>query len=236
MAFTIAEPGRERTRHRIVDAATDLLARGGREAVTTRAVAVAAGVQPPTIYRLFGDKERLLEAVAEAGFAAYLRAARDAGPDPDDPVEALCVGWDLAVQFGLRNPALYMLTYNGPAKATSVAFKASMEMLMGRIERLARSGRLKVDEELAALVIHATARGAVLTALSLPQDERTSTLLATLRDAMLAAVTSERPATPEPGATGAARALRASLGEQLPLTAGEQHVLREWLDRLTAGT
>jgi AcrR family transcriptional regulator len=36
----------------------------GRRAVTTRAVAAGAGVQAPTIYRLFGDKDGLLDALA----------------------------------------------------------------------------------------------------------------------------------------------------------------------------
>ena len=39
------------TKDRIVRVAADLLAEGGREAVSTRAVAAAAGVQVPTIYR-----------------------------------------------------------------------------------------------------------------------------------------------------------------------------------------
>jgi AcrR family transcriptional regulator len=48
--------------------------------VTTRAVAEAAGVQAPTIYRLFGDENGLLDAVAEHGFASYLEDKRPAGP------------------------------------------------------------------------------------------------------------------------------------------------------------
>jgi len=40
--------------------------------VTTRSVALAAGVQAPTIYRLFGDKSGLLDAVVEHGFASYM--------------------------------------------------------------------------------------------------------------------------------------------------------------------
>ena len=52
-------------RDRIVDAASALLASGGPSAVTTRAVAADAGVQAPTIYRQFGDKDGLLQAVAE---------------------------------------------------------------------------------------------------------------------------------------------------------------------------
>jgi len=46
-------------RARIVRAATELLATGGRNAVTTRAVSAAAGVQAPTIYRHFGDMQSL---------------------------------------------------------------------------------------------------------------------------------------------------------------------------------
>jgi AcrR family transcriptional regulator len=48
--------------------------------VTTRSVALAAGVQPPTIYRLFGDKDGLLDAVAEHGFAHYAANKRPADP------------------------------------------------------------------------------------------------------------------------------------------------------------
>lgn len=50
-------------RDRIVQAAADLLEREGLEALSTRAVAARADVPPPTIFRLFGDKDGLLEAV-----------------------------------------------------------------------------------------------------------------------------------------------------------------------------
>ncbi|MBC8122483.1 MAG: TetR family transcriptional regulator, partial [Gemmatimonadaceae bacterium] len=49
-------------RARIVVAAAGLIDSGGRDAATTRAVAAAAAVQAPTIYRLFGDKRGLLDA------------------------------------------------------------------------------------------------------------------------------------------------------------------------------
>ena len=63
---------RDQTRAQLVAVAAHLLATHGPDAVTTRAVALAAGVQAPTIYRLFGDKNGLLGAVAEHGFASYL--------------------------------------------------------------------------------------------------------------------------------------------------------------------
>ncbi|MFF1685125.1 MULTISPECIES: TetR/AcrR family transcriptional regulator [unclassified Streptomyces] len=225
---------REEPRQRVIEAAADLLAREGRDAVTTRAVAVAAGLQPPAIYRLFGDKDGLLEAVAEHGFAEFL-ASKTVVPPPQDPVEDLRAGWDLAVEFGLDNPALYTLMYSEPAPArSSAAFEAGMKILMGRIRRLAAAGWLRVDEELAVMIIHATARGAVLTWLSLPDDRRNPALLTTLRESMVATVTNQEPAVQAAGPAGAARALRAALPEQTILSGAEQHLLTEWLGRLAA--
>ncbi|WP_395373037.1 TetR/AcrR family transcriptional regulator [Streptomyces tubercidicus] len=208
-----------------------MLTRAGRDAVTTRAVADAAGLQPPAIYRLFGDKDGLLDAVAEHGFAAFL-ATKHVDPDPQDPIEDLRAGWDVAIEFGLADPALFTLMYTEPTRTNSAAFKAGMEILMGRIRRLAAGGWLRVDEELAAQVIHATARGAVLTWLSLPQDRRDPALLTTLRESMVAAVTNQQPAVQDPGPAGAARALRAALPGRTNLSNAEQHLLREWLNRL----
>ncbi|MFG2960944.1 TetR/AcrR family transcriptional regulator [Streptomyces sp. NPDC048291] len=234
---SVADPGstadvREVTRQRVLEAAADLLAREGRDAVTTRVVAAAAGVQPPAIYRLFGDKDGLLDAVAEHGYATFL-AAKHQDRHLQDPVEDLRAGWDLAVEFGLANPELYALMYGEPKRGTtSAAFHAGMQILLGRIGRLAAGGWLRVDEKLAAALIHATARGAVLTWLSLPEQQRDPALLTALRESMVAAVTHDKPAVGEPGPAGAARALRALLPDQTVLSGAEQHLLGEWLDRL----
>ncbi|MBZ6104965.1 TetR/AcrR family transcriptional regulator [Streptomyces olivaceus] len=221
----------DQTRQRVVEAAIGLLTRGGRDAVTTRAVAEAAGLQPPAIYRLFGDKDGLLDAVAEHGFTAFL-ASKRIDPDPPDPIADLRAGWDVAVEFGLANPALYTLMYAEPTRAESAAFRTGMGVLMGRIRRLAAGGWLRVDEELAAQIIHATARGAVLTWLSLPEERRDPALLTTLRESMVAAVTVDQPAVRGSGPAGAARALRAALPEQTLLSEAEQRLLTEWLGRL----
>ncbi|MFJ8750911.1 TetR/AcrR family transcriptional regulator [Streptomyces sp. NPDC102441] len=226
-----APPGREQTRQRVIEAAVDLLTRGGRDAVTTRAVADAAGLQPPAIYRLFGDKDGLLDAVAEHGFAAFI-ATKHIDPDPRDPIEDLRAGWDVSIEFGLANPALFTLMYTDPTRTDSAAFRTGMEILMGRVRRLAAGGWLRVDEEIAAQTIHATARGAVLTWLSLPEARRDPALFTTLREAMVTAVTNHQPAVREAGPAGAARALRAVLPEQTPLSSAEGHLLREWLNRL----
>jgi AcrR family transcriptional regulator len=68
--MTAAAARRADVRSRIIDVAARLLPDEGPTAVTTRGVAEQAGVQAPMIYRLFGDKDGLLEAVAEHMMAA----------------------------------------------------------------------------------------------------------------------------------------------------------------------
>src|SRR6201995_2727109 len=102
---------RDLTRTHLVEVAARLLAEGGPDAVTTRSVALAAGVQAPTIYRLFGDKNGLLQAVAEHGFTSYM-AQKHSDPDAG-PVENLRAGWELHIGFGLANPELFRLMRAG---------------------------------------------------------------------------------------------------------------------------
>ncbi|MGW1105747.1 TetR/AcrR family transcriptional regulator [Streptomyces sp. NPDC002540] len=154
---------------------SDLLERGGRDAVTTRAVAGAADLRPPALYRLFGGKEGLPDAVAEYGFTRFLAAKQHIDPAPQDPVEELRDGWDTVVEFGPANPALYTLMYGEPTRSTAV-FRIGLELLMERIRHIAAAVLLRVEEGLAAQIVHATAADAVLTWLSVPAPRvRTST-------------------------------------------------------------
>src|SRR5580704_7541648 len=92
---------RDRTQAQLVEVAAELLASGGPDAVTTRSVALAAGVQAPAIYRLFGDKNGLLDAVVQHGFASYLARKPPVVGAVSDPVASLSAGWELHVGFGL---------------------------------------------------------------------------------------------------------------------------------------
>lgn len=226
-------------RHRIVEAAVELLEKGGPEAVSTRAVAAAAGMQPPAIYRLFGDKEGLLEAVAEHGYARFLEGKRARlDPEPQDVVEDLRRGWDMVVEFGISRPELFEVMNRATGRRADMAHRAGLEILHGRVRRLAAGGWLRVDEELAAQIIQATGRGAVTTWHSTPAERRSPALLTALREAMVAAVTLAEPAVPtaETGPAAAARSLRAALPDHADvLSDAEQQLLREWLTRLAAG-
>jgi len=220
------------TRDRIVAAAAGLLAEGGREAVSTRAVCAAAGVQAPAIYRLFGDKQGLLDAVASHGFSAYLNDKTDLKPS-DDPVEDLRSGWDLHVGFGLANPAVYALMYGEPRPgAAAPAAVAAAGILAAHIRRVAETGRLRVSEERAAQLVHAAGSGTTLSLIAMPEDRRDLALSDLAREAVISAITTGAPVPATPGPVGAAVALRATLPQTTVLSTQEQGLLREWLDRI----
>ncbi|MEV1022079.1 TetR/AcrR family transcriptional regulator [Streptomyces sp. NPDC050264] len=220
-------------RERILAATATLLSEGGEEAVSTRAVGAAAGVQAPTIYRLFGDKQGLLDAAAAEGFAAYLSDKTELEPT-DDPVADLRAGWDLHLGFGLANPALYLLMFGRrrPGAAQPPAAVAGFEVLATHIRRIAEAGRLRVTEERAAQLVHAAGSGTTVTLIGQPAERRDTELSVLAREAVIAAITTDTPAAEAPGPVGAAVALRAALPGTAVLTGAEQALLREWLDRI----
>lgn len=226
------EPNSDNARARILDAASRLISEGGVTALTTRAVASAAAVQPPTLYRLFGDKRGLLDAVAEHGLAAFLAAKVAADPHPD-PVEALRDAWDAYVTFGLTNPAVFaIINEAGSPTSRSPAALAGIAILRSRVGRIARAGRLRMAEDRAVALIHAVGVGAVTTLLGIPDHERDLRLSADAREAVLAAIVAEHPERAESGLAALAVGLQANLEAASVLTPGERALLRELLDRL----
>ncbi|GAA1319544.1 TetR/AcrR family transcriptional regulator [Pseudonocardia xinjiangensis] len=224
------------TRERIVDAAAALLAEGGREAVSTRAVSAAAGVQAPTIYRIFGDKQGLLDAVASRGVADYLRGKTARERDPD-PVQDLRRGFDLHVGFGLAHPALYALIYGEPRPGVeSAAKREATAVLAGMIRRIAEAGRLRVSEERAVRLVHSAGCGITFTLIGLPPEQRDPALSELARESVLATVTTDRSvhAGSDAGPVATAVTLRAALPQLSALSRAERRLLGEWLDRLAA--
>lgn len=227
-------------RDRILQAATHLLAEGGREAVSTRSVSITAGVQAPTIYRQFGDMQGLLDAVAIHGFATYLAShrGRETG---QDPVEDLREGWNLNIEFALANPALYTLMYGNPRPdAPHPAVAELREVLLGLVRRVAEAGRLRVGVERAADMLSAAGGGVALVLIAQGGADGDRTLSTATREAILAAITTEphtasvqaRPSA-HSNVTRHAVALKESLVKDAhPFTTAERTLLGEWLTRL----
>ncbi|MFJ8312822.1 MULTISPECIES: TetR/AcrR family transcriptional regulator [unclassified Streptomyces] len=227
------QSSRDAVRSRLVEVAAHLLATEGPDAVTTRSVALAAGVQAPTIYRLFGDKNGLLDAVAEHGFATYLARKPPVDAD-DDPVQGLRAGWELHVGFGLANPALFRLMHTVmPSPGQQSAAESGAQVLRQRVRRVARAGRLRVPEHRAVELIRAAGTGVVFTLIDQPEDGRDESLADLAWEAVCATVlTDTHPAAPA-GPVAAAVTLRAALPDLATFTPHESALLGDWLDRVT---
>lgn len=206
--------------------------------MTTRAVSKAADVQPPTIYRIFGDMQGLLDAVAAEGFAEYL-TKKTSRARAADAVDDLREGWDLHIEFGLSHPEVYKLMYGQPRPGIgSDAARDAFSVLQDLVERVAEAGKLRIDVDRAAQMIHSAGTGVTLTLIGTEPEERDPELSRQTREAILTAVTiSDAPERPSGYGKTTARAvaLKAVLPELTDtLTPAERGLLAEWLDRIAA--
>lgn len=217
-------------RARIVSAAIRLLADDGKDALTTRAVSAAASVQAPTIYRLFGDKEGLLDAVAEQILADFVaKKARNSTADAD-PVESLRKGFIGYVSFGLDNPDVFLLMHAQPGRP-SKASDDGIALLRQRVKRIALAGRLAVSEQTAVELCHNMAVGTVLGMLGRPETKRAG-MAEAARDAVMASILNDVPRA-DSAMDSAVSTLRAHLDQLTQLTEAEKQLLQEWLKRLS---
>lgn len=220
-------------------AAAQILDDGGSAGVTTRAVAERAGVQAPTIYRLFGDKDGLLDAVAEhamALFSASKVSALTSASANSDPVGELREAWGETVRFGLANPDLYVILSDPRRGRDSPALASGLRALEERVRRVAAAGRLRVAEARAVALIHAAGTGAILSLLEQPAGECDRELATTLLDAVLDRILIEEDEStfdPAPAPhRAAAITLRAVADDLTALSAPERALFAEWLDRV----
>jgi AcrR family transcriptional regulator len=233
--MTSATSSRADTRSRIVDVAARLLREEGPAAVTTRGVAEGAGVQAPVIYRLFGDKDGLLEAVAEHVMTAFVSAkAQDveaASAADVDPLDDLRAGWETQIDFGVANPALFRLLSDPGRVRHSPAAQSGRRVLESRVHRVAVTGRLRVSERRAAGLIQAAGIGVIQTLLSTAPEQRDPGLAESMFQAVLRQILTDAAGRPEDGPMPTVVAFRAIAPRLDMLSEAERQVLAEWLDR-----
>jgi AcrR family transcriptional regulator len=216
------------SRDRLLDAAAELLDESADHDVSTRAICERAGVQAPTLYHHFGNKQGLLATVVVEAFTTHLGA----NTAPDDPVDALRFTWAEHIRFGVERPNIYTYAFGQlrsgePAGLATVAERA----LLDRLNEVARHGMLRVAPEVAASRLFAANVGAALARIATPDFDSDGLL-----DSVLADVLADGPAPVRGGGlTTVAVAFLAALDQDSrELTTGELTLLREWLNRLAA--
>ena len=105
------EREKEALRQEILDAARELFVQEGYENVSMRRIAEKIEYSPTTIYLYFDDKVSLLYAICEETFARLAKRMETIAKDADDPVRALKKGCRAYVDFGLKYPNHYKVTF-----------------------------------------------------------------------------------------------------------------------------
>jgi AcrR family transcriptional regulator len=228
---------------RILEAAAELLARSADADISTRAACEAAGVTAPTLYHYFGDKEGLLAAVVDFGWATFLETKRTAAAVVHGHVaDDIRAGWDNHLEFARENPNFYKLMWSPAISANSAAFREAFQMLYDRLELGASRGQLRVSVETGARMIMSAVTGAALSVISQPDLFGDPTFTTQLREAAIAAVTvtADKPTRKRsardadaPTIATAATTLKSKLaGEDTPLTEPERALMQQWLTTL----
>ncbi|GAB7540150.1 TetR/AcrR family transcriptional regulator [Burkholderia sp. 3C] len=156
----------------ILVAAMLLLEEQGPDGLTTRAVCEAAGIKSPTLYHYFGGKEGLERALIERGVAEFMQKKR-LPPENADPLDQLRSGWDIAVDFALKRPALWRL-FAQHAIVHPDLHDDGYALMRSRVQRLVDLGRFQGTADAAAQAVWAANQGvlALITAGHAPNEVR----------------------------------------------------------------
>lgn len=146
-------------RRALIQAAVDLMARAGVDALTLRAAARRAGVSAAAPYRHFADKQALLAAVAEEGFRAMVEEMRRASAEHStEPLAALRAVGLAYVGFARRHPSHFRVMFGREVAdrsrhpALSEAAAAAFELLADAVGQCQRAGLVREGDPRALAV------------------------------------------------------------------------------------
>jgi len=159
---------------RLVDEAGRILAAEGVGALTLRKLATRSGTSTMAVYTLFGDKQGLLAAMHNEGFARLGAAMEEAAARSyDDPLSALAALGMAYRATAIANPHLYNLMFGGavpgfvPDAAGQAAADATFTPLVEAVQRCLDAQVLAgADAQTIATYLWAVSHGVVSLAIS----------------------------------------------------------------------
>jgi AcrR family transcriptional regulator len=157
---------KERLRRSILDAAAELFVKEGYEKVSMRRLAEKIDYSPMSIYLHFRDKAELLDTICEETFANLIQHKRLARLEdhPGDPIGYLKAGLRAYIEFGLRHPYHYQLTFMTRASVDGDRRKRIGQEAFGclrtAVGTCVEQGKLRIDDvELASQVLWTAIHG-----------------------------------------------------------------------------
>lgn len=156
----------------ILDAARDLIAAGGIDAMSMRAVAERVGVSATAIYHHFANKQALVDAVVTQAFERFgteMQAA--AARHPGGSLARVKALGEAYVRFAVENEAyfrvIFSITVPNPRELEELPHGAGYPLLRESIVEAMASGAMRQgDPDLMAHYLWAHVHGVVTLALS----------------------------------------------------------------------
>lgn len=144
------EQGQQVLVNTVLALASEMIAREGAAALSMRKLAQAAGCSTTVLYKLFGGKDGILNALFSEGFARLSAAHAQVSKTTDAlaDIVALCLAYR---HVALANPSHYAIMFGGasdftPSAASRAAALSAMQPLMNAIARAREAGVLRVED------------------------------------------------------------------------------------------
>lgn len=126
-----------RLREQLVQATAEVLDEvGDASRISTRAIARRAGVSPTALYLHFPDRDALVAATVDAGFAAFNAALLTAARSAADPIASIEAMGRAYLAFADRRPALYAVLFSARRPLSTPATVARDEGFDGLVALL----------------------------------------------------------------------------------------------------
>ena len=152
-------------RQALIDGAKEILAESGQEQFSLNEVARRAGVSTAAPYRHFSNRDELLGAVAEEGYATLAEKLEN--------TSGLARLGGVYVRFAHDNPGLFVTMFRSrPGGTESAAGRAAFETLLRAVTAAQHSGEIAVhaSPEITARSLWATLHGLAVLHLQQPHD------------------------------------------------------------------
>ncbi len=146
----------DRLREQLLEATVSLLESEGDAArLSVRAIAKAAGVSPTALYLQFPDRDTLVSAAVDRGFAAFNETLRSAAESESEPRAQLRVTGVAYLNFAESQPALYAVIFSSrrptrqPTESGAVVRDEGLKGLIALVAAIRPSGGQYEARELA---------------------------------------------------------------------------------------
>ena len=163
---------RQDIRERIIDAARELFAAEGYDAVTMRRVAEQIEYTVPIIYQHFADKASLIREICHRDFREFAATFQELR-EVSDPIERLRHMGERYIEFGLKHPNHYRLMFMTPLPSDGTVKREEMKdveakgkpeldayaFLRAAVADAFRQGRFRKELTDPALVAHVLWQG-----------------------------------------------------------------------------